>query len=500
MRIACWKSIALGFCLTVRSLYGHGGFPLILDADWAADDARAVVGILTDPNWEVLAVVATEGASPADAGATYAARLLQALGESHLPVGRGRRVDQPDPPFRAHVLQLAWESLGPLSLPPGGFPPAAQLVMDTLRAAKLPVLYVCTGPLTTLADVVRTAPELTNRIERVLWYGSTPGMEPADWNTRWDPEAVHVVAQSGLTVEVVGYPRSVSPPTVSAAWLKEVVSYDGPAARVLRVLLMQGHGAELVQQGHLRFWDDLVALRVLDPDMFEVRPATGQPRWMEVQPKSPGAIRQIWRERLCEAPLRQTVVLRRFPSEPGQMRADLQPLAETIQNRHGWEEWKAVVLTSELHRHLGTWSIVGAKMGLRARELLQAGPDELRVTSLAGLRPPLSCVNDGLQVATGASLGRGTIRVVSTETPQCAAVFTRGEHQLRLRLRDALVRQVEQEIALLQQQHGGLTPAYFDAVRQVALRHWLEMDRRSIFEESWLPAHAAGAQEGESQQ
>ena len=54
-----------------------------------------------------------------------------------------------------------------------------------------------------------------------------------------------------------------------------------------------------------------------------------------------------------------------FATHPSRLLPDVRDPAQLIQARHGLEEWKAAVLTSELHRHLGTYSIVGAKMGLR---------------------------------------------------------------------------------------------------------------------------------------
>ena len=53
-------------------------------------------------------------------------------------------------------------------------------------------------------------------------------------------------------------------------------------------------------------------------------------------------------------------------------------------------------------------------MGVRAREILHAPMDGIRAVSKAGNKPPLSCMNDGLQAAAGASLGRGAIRITDT--------------------------------------------------------------------------------------
>jgi len=182
-------------------------------------------------------------------------------------------------------------------------------------------------------------------------------------------------------------------------------------------------------------------------------------------------------------PSRDTVVIARFPSELSELQADVRSYAKRIFARHGAEEWKATVLTCELHRHLGTYSIVGAKMGIRARELLGASLDELRVESHAGSKPPLSCLNDGLQVSTGASLGRGTINVVVDGTQRCEAVFTHNGKRLHLRLKPDVAARITAELAALVKRHGGTPPAYFSDVRAQSLRHWLELDRREVFEE-----------------
>ncbi len=178
-----------------------------------------------------------------------------------------------------------------------------------------------------------------------------------------------------------------------------------------------------------------------------------------------------------------TVIFADFPSTPERLLPDVREAAAQIIARHGLEEWKAAVLTSELHRHLGTYSIVGAKMGLAAREHFSVALDELRVESHAGLRPPLSCLNDGLQVATGASLGRGTITVLTNLPTTPEAVFSYGERRLRLRLKPELTQRIAADMSALEKKHGGTTPAYFQEVRTVSLKHWLNFDRRTMFDE-----------------
>ena len=82
---------------------------------------------------------------------------------------------------------------------------------------------------------------------------------------------------------------------------------------------------------------------------------------------------------------RPPVCLKEFPTDPSQFNDLVRPYVKKIIGRHGLEEWKATLLTNELHRHLGLWSIIGAKMGIRAREILGAPADAIDVVSFAGV-------------------------------------------------------------------------------------------------------------------
>jgi pyrimidine-specific ribonucleoside hydrolase len=189
------------------------------------------------------------------------------------------------------------------------------------------------------------------------------------------------------------------------------------------------------------------------------------------------------------APLeaRPNVVLARFPTAPEAFQPDVAPVVAAILERHGEEEWKAALLTNELHHHLGIYSLVGVKMGIRAREVLHASLDDLRVESHAGLRPPMSCLTDGLQVSTGATLGHGTIQVAAGRA-EPEAVFTRGQERLRLSLRPDVRDRIRGDVEQAVHEHGNLTPEYFQAIRRLSIRYWLELDRRKIFLEEALSA------------
>lgn len=146
-------------------------------------------------------------------------------------------------------------------------------------------------------------------------------------------------------------------------------------------------------------------------------------------------------------------------------------------------EQKAVDLTNRIHGHIGIYSILGAKMGLRALELLEAdGADihDLRILSHAGNNPPVSCLNDGLQISTGATLGRGRIRVPDTDTPCAEAVFSCSGRSFRISLKTEYEQQIRSDIGLAVERFGH-SPAYWHHVQELALQYQRTWCRDEIF-------------------
>lgn len=177
----------------------------------------------------------------------------------------------------------------------------------------------------------------------------------------------------------------------------------------------------------------------------------------------------------------------------------IEAMAERTIARWGKEEWRTVILTNEIHGHIGIYSTIGAKMGIYALELLSRlcnKAEELKVLSFAGSRPPISCFNDGLQISTGATLGHGAIDIAksSTESKEGAdarveAIFRfkaicgteAKEMQLRVWLKEELRQQIAGDIANAVKQYGH-TPDYWLQVRRLALDYWQQWNRAEIFE------------------
>jgi len=148
-------------------------------------------------------------------------------------------------------------------------------------------------------------------------------------------------------------------------------------------------------------------------------------------------------------------------------RKDVYDLCQKIYYKNP-EEFNAMVMTNNLHEHLGPHNIIGVKMGLYAKDLLNAEKFEVRVESEAGTETPISCLNDGIMIATGATLGGGKIENVASG--ESAATFYYDERTVKLELKP----EVREEI----RRHSG-------DVRKNALYVWENYNGEELFEVSF---------------
>ena len=89
---------------------------------------------------------------------------------------------------------------------------------------------------------------------------------------------------------------------------------------------------------------------------------------------------------------------------------------------------------TEFHGHLGPFLAIGVRMGLLAtRTLKSSGFDDMHVVVNTGKKPPLSCVVDGIQAATGCTLGKGNIAVENLG--DISAVFHTKRQTIRIKMK-----------------------------------------------------------------
>ena len=283
--------------------------------------------------------------------------------------------------------------------------------------------------------------------------------------------------------ETVVSANPACPVVVTPALIDSVAAVPNVYARKIAATHRTPPLAKLIGERHLEAWDDLVAVYLFAPELFSIRELNGTVRACELSDKSAAA----------EAQTRLTAILRGKPDSESRVfygfpvggtlyAADVVPIIDSAVARHGLSEWRAGVLTNELHGHLGIYATIGVKMGIRAREYFNIGVDDILVTTYAGHKPPVSCMNDGLQVGTGASVGHGLITVAEIDTPRPEARFTFKDKTIRLVLKPRYADRIRRDVKRGIELYGNLTEPYWQYVRALALRYWLDFDRHEIFD------------------
>ena len=181
--------------------------PLIIDTDPGIDDAVAIALAVFNPRFDVRLITTVAGNGSIEATTTNALKLMAYYGKD-VPVARGAA----EPLIRQ--LDDASDIHGKTGMEGFDFPePKTELLLDKhaveamrdeIMASAEPVTVMPIGPLTNIALLLKTFPEVKSRIERIVLMGGsvTRGNKGvmAEFNIFVDPEAAKIVLTSGLDI------------------------------------------------------------------------------------------------------------------------------------------------------------------------------------------------------------------------------------------------------------------------------------------------------------
>ena len=96
---------------------------------------------------------------------------------------------------------------------------------------------------------------------------------------------------------------------------------------------------------------------------------------------------------------------------------------------------------AEFHGHLGPYLVLGLKMGVLAKNTLNADPFEIRAEIHTEKITPRSCILDGIQFTSGCTLGKGNIDVM--ESDEIFGVFYKDNSKIVIKVKKEILEKIE---------------------------------------------------------
>ncbi|NYI77884.1 nucleoside hydrolase [Nocardioides panzhihuensis] len=185
--------------------------PVLLDCDPGHDDAIALLLALGSARIDLIGITTTFGNCSVEK-ATYNTQRILALAERpDIPIATGAAGPLAGEAHIGDYIHGATGIDGP-DLPEPLAPPislgAVEFLRTSLLAARAPVTVVATGPITNIARLLRSHPEVGPKIAEVVFMGGSTdrgnATPAAEFNAYADPEALDIVLTSGLPIRMVG--------------------------------------------------------------------------------------------------------------------------------------------------------------------------------------------------------------------------------------------------------------------------------------------------------
>lgn len=420
---------------------------IIIDTDCNDNDLRAIIILLSHPGITVKAIIITEGELQEDKGKLKIRNLLTEYGADTIPVGLGSEII-----FTNNILY------------------------NTILSAKESMTIVCLGPLTNISNFLKENKPLYKNIEELVWYNDAV-LPFNGFNYKADMNSAELLFKTEIDIDIISNLKS------------EINFFDKGLIKLCREsgtkMAKSFSRIPLIKSPSERsgLKEELAAFFLANPELFEMDLVEKRPNVHYNKEQSIPAIKDVISDMLKEKyKTGHFVAMYGFPVDRELYVYDIRQIMDSAITRYGIDEWKACVMTDEFHGHLGVFSIVGAKMGIRAREFFGIGTDLLEVSTYAGSKEPYSCMNDGIQVSTGATLGQGSIHLADETIAIPQAIFTYNGQSILIKLKSEYLKELQAVINEGVNNYGLQDEDYWTLIRQTSIKYWLEWDRKEIFD------------------
>jgi pyrimidine-specific ribonucleoside hydrolase len=457
----------LSLLLYVQDSFGHKRalYNVVIDTDCGVDDFRALTYFMASRDFNINGITSVDGVFSPEESAAYVHMLLNKYQHQGIPVGQGKS-NNADKKFRNHA-KPQWDNIFPAPVKKL-FPPAVEVMFNAVNNARRTTILVALGPLTNIAELIDLHPEISPKIEMILWY-SNFNNQPEGYNYSQDKDAYKKITERKIPIKIFHSDGLV----YGDDFIENCKAIENSVYANLLVNFMHGSKNKFI-------WDEIIPVYLLYPTLFDETRISENKIFIKPKP-------QMMFDILATTILNydkpdEGVIFNEIPTSGYMLRSDMQELVNDIIDAHGYQEFKITALTSEIHSHLGIYSILGAKLGLRIMEYLHAGLDEVSIVSLAGSQPPVSCFNDGIQVGTGATIGYGKITVKETNNPRPAVIVEYNKRRILFRLKDEIIANIRSDIGELIKLYGLDSDMYWSELRKISFGYWKNINRFEAFD------------------
>jgi len=251
---------------------------VVWDMDPGIDDALALILALKSPEVQILGITTVAGNATLEMTSANARRVLEYLDAGSIPVAMGA-ANPLNHPLKDALSHHGSDGLGNCGLPSPLTPLYPAKAWDFLARSVLDapgeVTLVATGPLTNVAYAFELHPELPGLLAGLVLMGGAYGLTPygkgnqtpvAEFNIWQDPEAAHIVFNSGVDIFAVGLDVSMDPVAcLDSQNLGQIKTRHTPAAHLVAQLVEY----EVKYYGCCRMHDPLAVAVLLDASLFD---------------------------------------------------------------------------------------------------------------------------------------------------------------------------------------------------------------------------------------
>jgi pyrimidine-specific ribonucleoside hydrolase len=459
--------------IATNTLYPHPWKPseyIVIDTDGGIDDFRTINLLLASPSVRVLGISCSNGVLSAGQThekllglleATHHQGILSSINNSELSIAKGCST----------AVNFRW---GDVTQQSDTILSHIQMLNHILNNTKERVTLLNLASLRTTVSYAKNINNLIERTNKILWINDYQDINNS-FNYLIDTLSFKETIARNIPIQIINGAKNI---TEYATEYPEKLQKTG----MVHALKTASSFSAIQSPYKMKIFDETGAIYIHFPDFFLNDTINEFRIHSSLLPNiSEQDINQCLLQIIQGETMNKNQLFSSFPMNVKDYADDIKPITEQTIYRFGKNEWIACVLTMEMHRHVGTYALIGAKMGIVAREYFGAGIDEVEIVTYSGSTPPYSCLNDGLQVSTGATLGHGLIHHAKTKEILPAAEFEYLGQKIRIELKKNFRNQIKQEIKEARMLYGLESDEYWDLVRLRTIYYWSKWDRNKIF-------------------